>query len=781
MRTSNKKLNIRIAGTTSWLLAWILGSIPNAALSKANQTNQAGKTAARSIEEVIVSARKRDETLIDIPLSVSALSGDKFDQYDIEDMADVAEMVPGFYVDTSTIGVRISMRGLGDMVIGPAFEQSIGLSIDGIYYGRMRWFEVGTFDVEQINVLRGPQGVYFGKNVTSGLVDIKSRAPGNNWEVNGSVGYETEIGKKMGEIGVGGPVTDWLGVRVAVQARDEDGFIDNLSTGDKEQRLEQQLGRFSVDIDPLDNLSIELRFQDVKSDRFGQTSQLAECTSLFRDALSLSGSLDNCRLDDERTAGKGIDGGFVKFGEEYTKNDSESQALSVQWRVGGYDLSYSFGHWVQRVELTLDPDFSDLQALGIEFPETYKQFSHEFRIVSPAIGPLEILLGAYIDHGDLDTEQNTDDNLAAFGSFNTTPGSSYKRMKQKMESQAVFTEIRINLSDTMRLMLGGRYTEETRKADLLQELGSLGNPFDNDPAATAVFNNLLRWTEIRYRDKRKSDNFSPSVVFQWDFSSTGRTYLSYKEAFKSGGFDSQVDRQEVDGTVEDFEFDDELVESYELGVKSTLLDNSVSASVALFNTEYRNLQVQTFDGFVGVDTLNAAASTNRGVEAELSWRASQSLSITASGAYIDASYDKFDVAPCYAGQTGSTGCIGGKQDLGGKTLPLAPEYSGALSIDWNRPAFQTLLLAAGLNINYRDEVVLNLAQDPNAHSDSVTQINCYFSLADIDQQYVFTVSAKNITDEEYANGFIEMPLYVGSYILFRGEPRTIQAKMSVYF
>lgn len=782
-----KKISTWIAISICLLLGW-----PHLARSESQEVDsRQPDLKKRAIEEVIVTARKRDETLMDIPVSVSAVTGEQFRLYDFNEMRGLADMTPGFYMDNSTTGPRMSMRGQGNTVTGPTFEQSVGLSIDGIYFGRRRWFEIATFDVEQVEVLRGPQGVYFGKNTTAGLIKIKSREPGDEWTLNASVGNEAEFGKDVYEGGIGGPITGWIGVRAAIQNREEDGFLDNVNVGGNDRSLDQTLGRFSVDINPTDNLKIQLRLQKLKSDFLGQTSQLAECGDDLDTVLELNNSREDCRLNNTRTAGPGVEGGYVKFNKEFTDNESDSQALSISWRVSGYELSYTLGNQKQDVDFTLDPDFSDLRFLGIAFPEVYKQVSHEFRIVTPTFSRVEILFGVYMDDSELDTEQNLDFDITDLASSSESPlngllptqsagsGSSFKRMIQDTKAEAVFSEVRIELMDSLRLLLGGRYTRESKEAAIVQELGSLGDPFDDDPVAKSTFNNVFRFTEIDHTADRETKVFSPSAIIQWDFLPSARLYLSYKEGFKSGGFDSNVSRQESDGTITAFEFDDEQVESYELGLKSKWFENTLSTTLAVFKTEYTDLQVQAFDGFAGVDTLNAGESTNEGAELELKWRPFQSLTISGTWAYVDATYDEFPVAPCYPGQSEEEGCRDGAQDLAGETLPMAPKHSRSISLDWSRVVFENFHLALGVNLNYRDEVILNLAQSPNAVAESRILTNAYFSISDAQQRYSLSVTVKNVTDEDYVTGFISMPLFTGSYIMFSGEPRTVHSTFRV--
>ena len=755
---------------------------------------------SRLVEEIVVTARGKDETLLDIPISVSTIGAQEFEAAGVKAMSDVAQMVPNLYMDEQATGQRISVRGLGNDTLGASFDSSTGLSIDGLYFGRTRWFEVGLFDVEQIEILRGPQGVYFGKNTTAGLVNIRSKMPGDDRSGHFRGGYESAFGEKFIEVGLNTPVTSGSGLRVAAQVRQADGYIRNIALEKEEPGNEQGMARLTYVWRPNDWLSVIAKTQYANSKRNGQTQQLLACTSLYRTLLAVNSSPEDCVLDERRTQGAYVPAGYIDEGDdgEILENVSFSQALSIEWHLSEHKVSSTTGFHDQQVAFTVDPDFSDIRLGFTSRPEDFRQFSQELRLESRFDGGWNYLLGAYYDDTSLDAKAIVDLNaLAAAGGLGggileqlipvlsgaaSTGGSAFKRMTQDNDSVAFFGELRIDLTRTLELALGGRYTNEKRRALLIQELGGLGNPFDDDPVGE-TFWTAIQWSEIFRQDSRRSRNFSPSAILRWAYADEGRAYLSYVEGFKSGGFDLDVVSQDGgrNAPIDGFEFGDEQVRSYEVGLKQTFFDSQLRVSAAAYRSEYTDLQVQTTFGFLQVATLNAAQATLQGLELDTQLSLGSGWDINGSLGVSSARYDAFDGAPCYGGQSSADGCDGGEQDVSGKVLPLAPDLSAALGITWHAPFYGDTVLTLGSDVVYRDEVILALDRDPLAYDDALTLLNLFIGLADSADRWSVSVTGKNVLGERYQTGYLDVTLLAGNGGGTQGLPRTILTQFKYNF
>ncbi|MDO9440682.1 MAG: TonB-dependent receptor plug domain-containing protein, partial [Beijerinckiaceae bacterium] len=185
----------------------------------------ADPVAAASSDEIVVTARKRSESIVNVPISIEAVSGKELEAFAIRDVESAAKLVPNLYVDKVAAGPRVSIRGLGNSQTGGQVDSSVGLGIDGVFFGRPRWLQIGLFDLESFEVLRGPQSTYFGKNSTAGLINIRTRGPADQIEGYVDASHEFAFDGWNGEAAIGGPVTDTLGVRLAYRHTETDGFL----------------------------------------------------------------------------------------------------------------------------------------------------------------------------------------------------------------------------------------------------------------------------------------------------------------------------------------------------------------------------------------------------------------------------------------------------------------------------------------------------------------------------------------------------------------------------
>lgn len=720
-------------------------------------------------QEIIVTARKRAESILETPVSVTALSGERIDDYGFGTVSQLATITPNLYIDEAPTSARISIRGLGTTGTAASFDQSVGLSIDGLFFGRARWFEVGLFDTEQVEVLRGPQGVYFGKNTTAGLVNIQTRGPGESWEGHVRGGYEFLQREFLLEGAVSGPLSDTVGVRVAAQMRSRDGYYRNLDLDRREVGLDQILARLTLDWRPSETVSFVYKGQYAKADQDGQLNQMSICTPGLLGLLAAFGSREDCVLDRKRTAGRPVNGFNRRL--DSLENDSWSQSLTANVELGDFALTSVTGFHYQDVITFPDSDFTDLQLLHLSIAERYKQFSQEVRIRSPEGKLVEVNAGAYYERSNLDTTLVIDYNLGAYLPLPLF-GTGLRNYVQKGDSWALFGELTLNITDALRLTAGGRYTHERKRVRGTQDLGPLGSPFVNDPAAFAAFG-LIGWTEIDVTDKRSENDFSPAVSLQWDIADNVHSYVSYKQGFKSGGFDSNVSRQLADGSVPNFEYEDEGAKGVEAGLKFSAVDNRLRISTAAFRTTYSNLQVAAYLGLGLVATRNAATVRSQGVEVEASFRAADNFNLHASLGYTDAKYRSFPNAPCFTLQTVAQGCVNSQQDLSGEQLVLAPKVQSTIGFNSFHDLGSNLRLHLGTDVNYRDKVWLQLDHHPTSLEKSLWLTNARVALSDQDERWMLAVIAQNLFNENYRVGSVPNGFFAGSFASLSGTPRTV--------
>ncbi|HKY91503.1 MAG TPA: TonB-dependent receptor [Nevskiaceae bacterium] len=765
--------------------------VPVAPASETPPVEAPPETVRPTEGEIVVTARGRGESLLDIPISVSTIDAAKFEDAGVKNLSDVAKLVPNLYMDQQATGQRVSIRGIGNDALSASFNSSAGLSIDGLYFGRLRWFEVGLFDVEQVEVLRGPQGVYFGKNTTAGLVNIRSRSPGDSAEANLRAGYTPFLDEKIVEAGTSLPVGDTLRLRLAGQGRFADGYIDNVALDREDPGTRQGIGRFTLDWQPLDALRLESKTQYAQTRIDGQTQQLLACTAVFRTLLAANNSPEDCELDDRRTEGEYVPGGYIDKGNKGEFYDSRgfSESLSGAYTTESWTFSSVTGYHELDVDYTVDPDFSDIPIGFTERPEVFRQVSEELRFETKRDDWWNLLLGAYYDDTRLKADAIVDlnggaaaagaggdalgDLLRQLAAAGAVGGSSYKTLVQDSHSYALFGEVRLQLATDLELDLGGRFTHDASKGHLTQELGGLGNPFDDDLRGE-IFFAAIQWSAIDGRAKRSSDNFSPSVIGRWSYSDTGRLYASWVRGFKSGGFDIDVVSQPAGAsTIPGFEFGDERVQSFEIGVKDSFFERRLQLSSALYYTRYEDLQVQTTYGFLQVKTLNAPVARATGLELDARWLVDEHWTASLSTALSRSRFVEFENGPCYSGQSAAQGCTDDSQDLSDERLALAPDFSGSAGITWRRELTALGILTVGTDVGYRDDVILSVNHNPLARTGPLTLWNAFVGIGSSDGTWNASVTGANLLDRRKQNGYLDVTLLAGNGGGTLTDPRTL--------
>jgi iron complex outermembrane receptor protein len=320
---------------------------------------------------------------------------------------------------------------------------------------------------------------------------------------------------------------------------------------------------------------------------------------------------------------------------------------------------------------------------------------------------------------------------------------------------------------------GLRWSEEEKDASLDSYTTEFGS---NKPAPELEWaTNLINGRQtFLLEDNRKTDNWSPTVNLQWDYSDSGMAYARFSRGYKSGGFNAAL----VDGNADIFEFDDEEADTYELGIKMELADGAATLNAAVFYTEFGDRQVSSFTetGFV---VGNAAESTSQGFELEGRWRIHQYLGLSMSVAYLESEYDDFSNANCSGEQVRAedpvAGCdpVSNTQDLTDETTSHAPDWAGTMTANFNYPVTENLELLANIDVIYTDEVYLTQSLDSNLIQDSYTKVNARVAVGPTSGDWELAVVGKNLTDESTSHYGAGIPLFPGGYFNAVNPPRTV--------
>ena len=803
------------------------------------------------LEEVIITARKREETLMDAPLAVTAVGGEAMNKEGITNMEQLSSKVPGLQVGRTAQGTNVAIRGIGSG-INKAFEQSAGMYVDGIYQSRGRQFTQSLVDLQRVEVLRGPQGTLFGKNTIAGAIKVETATSLPGEELNGSLtmDYEPDQSTGRGTAVIAGSPTDSLGARFAVRYQESDGYVKNNTFNRDEAQKEDTMMRLSLAWDATDNLRLvgKLSYTDMESDGIEVVTPVVD-ESILGDffagnsALALTSVMGTIAALEApgyqaSTGSKEYDtwNGNTGYNDgDFETTESTAASLRFDWELGDYTITGLTGYSDFDFNQNHDVDFHGGNVVHDLDGETLELFSQELRLASNFDGRFNFVLGMYYEEQELETFTDVFIDGSLGGVFGQLPANALNpnfpavplaalginsvwngavlapgtplagtemisiirspEFDQESETKAVFAEVSYDLTDSLTMDFGVRYSEDTKDVRKSVTLGT-GTPDDRitainadgsatgdlDPLSTALLRAI--WggpfnTHPHDQDlTRSEEHFDPAVRLRWEATDDTMVYLSWSQGYKSGGFNFSPDTANPDGSVgDDTEFEDEAAEAWELGVKSTVWDGRARLSAILFNTTIEDLQVTSFEG-VTFKVGNAAEVTVQGVELETQVAVSDRLEIGGALTFLDHEYDSYKGAPCTIRQQ-SDGCSA--QDLSGKRGAFAPEWSGTMYVDYTREVFSNWLLNARMDLAYKGDFFTEGSLDQAGQQDAYTKINGRLGMSTLDGKWDFAVYGRNLTDEATITSSLGAPLSGGIMASWIEEPRVVGVQVGYNF
>ncbi|MGH1372407.1 MAG: TonB-dependent receptor [Cellvibrionaceae bacterium] len=765
-----------------------------------------------TLEEIVVTAQKRAESLQDVPISVSAMSGEKLAEAGIPAMSDFSAYVPNFNVTSNAIGDVISIRGIQSGILA-SVEQSVGTFTDGIYRGRGTQSRFSFLDVGTIEVLRGPQSTLFGKNTIGGALNITSAKPTEDFEAEISGMYEVEHEETEIKGYVSGALSDTVRGRFAFQTREMDeGWIENTYYDENEPQTDEYAGRLSLEWDASDDLLISFKYEHGEWDNNGMPyeQQIGSLGVAYATVAALEGGVgvdnligaDVTPKDGKSTMGNSTDG--IDYGASQTfEGDSDEFAFRADYSMDSGTLTAIAGYSEYQFERNLDADFNAFDGIGFEEYEDYDQTSLEVRFVSELGEGFEFITGMYYQESNLTANAKSNFNvdasnpesfagpaaLAVIGEHNIVhaatggaagvhPGfvgsamtpadfgaakgfvgtigqfTRAAQLDQETESWAAFAQGTWDLNDTLRLTAGVRYGEEEKEASQ----SALCAEWDSYNTGTAFCNPLglvlAEFTPHEFDDlSRDEEDWTYTVNLQWDVTSDIMAYATVSTGTKSGGFNNFA----LSANPDEAEFDQEKVKSMEIGAKMSLLDGAAELNFAVFDMDYDDLQASIFTGATGFKVENAATATVRGFEADGRWQVAESLMLRGSVGYVDFEFDEYDVAGCTNAQkdalTAVSTAVGGLP--WGTFIKPAPgtTAAGATAVDLD-------------GNGSTDSCAQNLAGGTNAFTPEWTgSLSLEHEINIGDNLYLRTVLDANYLDDHHTAADNDELVYQDSYVL----------------
>jgi iron complex outermembrane recepter protein len=775
-----------------------------------------------ALEEVFITAQKRVQKLQDVPISVNTLSGDKIEDAGITSIERIADYIPSFNMTQTGIGTNIAIRGISSGV-NQGFEQSAAQFVDGIHYGRAQLARAPFLDIERIEVLRGPQSIIFGKNSTAGAISITTAKPTDDFEGKISALYEPEYGEQDVRLVLSGPFSETFSGRLALLDSSVDGFMENTTLNRDESADENQVVRASLRWQPTDDWDINLKIEDGSFDSDGRNVEVVK--PVFNPNPVYDPATNNLippvayqTVLSYLTQGQYFLDTTQDFKREangdYSYNDMENQTLSIEYETDNHTITSVTGHNAYNYQELCDCDFTGGSGFSILSDEDYTQVSQELRIASSEDQTFSYLGGVFFQSSSLDFHDvvgvPTDSFIAtAFISrigataANALRGASTQRdFEQDTDLSAIFAQGTWNFTDTSRLILGARYTTETKEASRHQYHVTPTGVVLPQGTIADTYNGIWSIFKIdphTVDGDRDESAFTPLITYQFDLNSTDMLYASYTTGFKSGGFDvrSNAAPNELGGIYNgpspipniegSWEFEEEKVKNFELGGKF-LFDGVAELNVALFRSEFADMQTSQFDGSLSFNVTNAGEALVQGLEVDGRWAVAEPVLLRGGVAFIDFEYTDFKNAQCYFGQVDNIGPSNDSIcDATGKRREFTPEIQGNLGVDYTIE-FSGMKLVSTLDVIYSSDYLTTPSLDPKFKQDAYTKINARIALSGNDDMWELALIGKNLTDESivtYANGLpVASVLTSGTssgYYAFYEKPVTVALQGTIKF
>jgi iron complex outermembrane recepter protein len=714
---------------------------------------------ADTLESIVVTARRREESLQDTPVAVTALSGDALEQRQIVSTTDLDKVAPNLQFHSygtltgNNSAAQVFIRGIGQTDATPAVDPGVGVYIDDVYMGRSVGGAMDFRDIANVQVVRGPQGTLFGRNTIGGAVLLTTNAPGEDAGNSLRLGVGDDgLAELFGAFDV--PIGDTWSARLSLGGRQRDGYVTRVSDGEDLGDEEMYTGQAAVRWEPSESLRLTLRADYTNEDEngspfvframneaatfVGAASQAAGCPDMI-DPLPppvLVGPLADPRCgNDAQDLGPFGNGGTFLASSTL---ENRGTSLVVDWDVND---AFSFKSITSDRSLdwtgTRDADNTPLLILHTNYTSKSEQLSQELQALLHA-SRVDGVIGLYYFD-----EDSFDRLLVPLGN----PGTSYDTQRVSMDdtAEAAFTEWTFKVTDAFSLSAGVRYTEETKGLQgTMFNVAPASAPEPQAPTAVCPFagapptqTGCLFITTNRF--EREFSATTKSASAQYRFSERVMGYVSWADGFKSGGFNQRYNAAPPNNAP--ISFEPETVETWEIGLK---LDPSESLrlNAALFSSDYDDIQMTYRLGVVPL-LFNAGVASIDGGEIELDFAPSQDLRLDVSVGFLDDGFDSITPPPPFGPVTPTaTATLN-------SSLPFTPEWQGHVGFSY---AFR---LGGGWSLTPRADVSYTASQYFDAgnsveiaQNDDVTLVNLALMLESNDK-WRFMLSGVNLTDELY--------------------------------
>nr|MEA2797410.1 iron complex outerrane recepter protein [Phenylobacterium sp.] len=769
------------AALLSSIAAAALAATPAAAQAPAAASTASAADAARlaadegaSVNELVVTARRQEERAIDVPIALSALSGESLEKTGAYTLADIQNRVPSMVAfNSNPRNSSVGIRGIGVSSASDGLDTSVGFYVDGVYLGRPGMALTDLIDLQSVEVLRGPQGTLFGRNTSAGVLNITTKkpsfAPGADLEVSGGSYNYNQV-----RVSATGPLIDGvLAGRLTAFETHRDGVLDNIKTGVKANSIGRQGVRAQLLYTPTSKLTVRV---------IGDYSSEDDtcCVSVLKTVLPASISASTARtLSAFKTLGY-VPGASL----DSTQNNAPQNMLTDQKGVS-VEVNYDLG-WADATSITAwkywhfhplqDSDGTPLDIIQVNVAQTRdSQWSQEFRLASKP-GRLDWQAGVYLfdqrlkDHFILN--QFGYDASAFYTTFTRlsnpaapavviAPGSQYiGDTSTKTESAAAFGQANLHLTDKLTATGGLRYTYDKRQG--ISDTSTIGTPY----AATSI--------PFHYNVNVEGGNWSYLASLSYKLTDHSLAYVSYSTGYKAAGLNLNSAVTAGSPLV----LQPEKVGNWEVGLKQSLLDNRATLNLSGFWTDLTGLQANIVPSNGARSYLaNVGDVRAKGVEAEATWEIVRGLDASLTGSYNDVRYTSYPNAPCGVGVTGTC-------NLTGQPVYQAPKWVWNASLRYAWDLRGDIHPYAQAQYSYRSGVFGTVDDSPYGWIPDYSLVNARLGAKFGDGRYDASIWVNNLTDKTYFQNLSTASIVGAAAFGFAGQlgaPRTWGATLRAQF
>lgn len=722
---------------------------PGLALAQTTEPDPAEESAV--IDDIIVTAQRRATSLQDTPLAVSAFEGQTLEDKGIDDLSNLQAYVPNLNIGQEQDGFKISLRGIGLQGTSTISDSGVAFYVDNFYIGRPAGGSAVFYDIDRIEVLRGPQGTLYGRNATGGVVNVISEEPQDEFagHVGASYGSRSLFeGRGM----INAPITEGVAARISAVYTEEDGYVDNVSTvpgtsdafgsdGDLTVRAQLALG---------DAETTQLLLYGLYSDLNGSGVAVHFLERNIGGAPPVQALLRTLPAVDRDV--------LTINNNTPAYNDTESRMWFGRFthNFGDMNLVVQTGMLNQQANLQQDFDGSPINVSIFNKDQTSEAETLEARLSSTSDGPLSWIVGAYYFSEDTYAVRRVRLNGLGPAGVISLPDFLLDEWGES-STWAVFGNGTYSLSDTFRLSAGVRYTEDDRSGRKVTR-SNFGQPFPPD-IPNAQFPGVAKFDQVTWR-----------AGLEWDPAEHTLVYATVSNGYKAGGFNL---------TSNGAPYDPETVMAYEVGVKTDLLDRRLRLNLDGFFYDYQDMQMTTLatiNNAPGQLTTNAAASTILGLEVDARYRLTTDLSLTATYAYLDGTFDEYR-------NTDQRAPARGVRDLSGNLIPYISENSFSIGLDYDMDLGAAGTVTANIATMWRGDMYLREFNDPTVdlvEAHTRTDLTVAWNIADTGVR--LTGYATNLEDDVQKNNIYVSPGFIGlSATTSYTRPRSFGLRMDYAF